>query len=193
MRSLGSCGGFAAAVLLFVITCGDAAGAAECKSETIVADGPPAVSKDVGAYQTSLFAWQKAAAEKFGQEYAAWRIADARSVDCKQLETDSGARWVCKRSAHPCRDETTRIGDKAETSTCKTKATTSYGGRDGTEDGALSRAKIAWRTDVLTWYDRSWAAWESASGTDYDCWKMGEEYQCMTTGTPCRADASEKK
>lgn len=162
--------------------------ARECKTEAIVAEGEPALSRDLGAYQNSLFAWRRAVAEKLGGEFNSWRYADARSVDCNQVDTPKGKRWVCKRSALPCKDtlSTVLAGDKLEKFACKSEPISAYGRREKTEAEAIEQAKWAWRLDVRKRYDASWAKWDSASGADSDCRKVGNQYQCVGVATPCK-------
>ena len=163
--------------------------ARECKSEAVVAEGEPAMSRDLGAYQNSLFAWRRAVAEKVGAEFNSWRYADARNVDCNEVETPKGKRWVCKRTALPCKDTLSTVlsGEKLEKFTCKNDAISSYGRRESTEAEAIDQAKWAWRIDVRGKFDESWAAWDNATGADHDCRKIGDKFQCVGVGTPCKA------
>lgn len=170
------------------LTFADASMARECKSDPIVAEGEPALSRDLGAYQNSLFAWRRAVADKVGSEFNSWRYADARAVDCKQVSTPKGERWVCKRTAIPCKDTLSTVlsGEKLAKYTCKNDPMSSYGRREATEAQAIEQAKWAWRIDVRKKYDETWAKWDSATGTDHDCRKLGAKYQCVSVGTPCK-------
>jgi hypothetical protein len=165
-----------------------AALARECKTEAITAEGEPALSRDLGAYQNSLFAWRRVVAEKLGHEYNSWRYADGRAVDCNQVDTAKGKRWVCTRTALPCKDtlSTVLAGDKLEKFACKSEPVSAYGRREKTEAEAIEQAKWAWRIDVRKRYDASWAVWDHASGADSDCRKVGDRFQCVGVGTPCK-------
>jgi hypothetical protein len=162
--------------------------ARECKSDAVAAEGEPALSRDLGAYQNSLFAWRRAVAEKVGPEFNSWRYAEARSVDCNQIDTSNGKRWVCKRSAKPCRDTLSTVlsGEKLEKLTCKNDPVSSYGRREKTESEAVEQAKWAWRIDVRKKYDETWAKWDNATASDHDCRKVGDKFQCVGVGTPCK-------
>ena len=181
---------FKAVGLALLMTAGLAGpGAArECKSEPVVAEGEPALSRNLGAYQNSLFAWRKAVAEKVGPEFNSWRYADSRNVDCKQVKTDKGDRWVCKRSALPCKDTlfTVLSGEKLEKFVCKDDAVSSYGRREAKEADAMEQAKWAWRLDVRKKHDVSWSNWDTAKDADYDCRKIGAKHQCIGVATPCK-------
>jgi hypothetical protein len=162
--------------------------ARECKSEAVVAEGHPAVSRDLGAYPNSLLAWRKAVAEKVGAEFNSWRYADARSVDCNQIDTKNGKRWVCKRKALPCKDTLSTVlsGEKLQKFECKSDSVSSYGRREKTETEAIEQSKWAWRIDVRKTYGDTWAKWENAAAADHDCRKIGDRFQCIGVGTPCR-------
>lgn len=165
-----------------------AASARECKSEPITAEGAPALSKNLGAYQNSLFAWRKAVADKVGGEFNSWRYADARTVDCNEVKTDKGKRWVCKRKAIPCKDTLSTVlsGEKLSKSVCKDASVSAYGRREAKEAEAIEQAKWAWRLDVRKKYDESWAKWDNAKGSDFDCRKIGSKFQCIGDATPCK-------
>lgn len=162
--------------------------ARECRTEAITAEGEPALSRDLGAYQNSLFAWRRAVAEKLGPEYNSWRYADSRVVDCNQTDTPKGKRWVCKRSALPCKDTLSTVlgGEKLEKFACKSEPVSAYGRREKTEAEAIEQAKWAWRIDVRKKYDATWAKWDNATGADSDCRKVGDRVQCIGVGTPCK-------
>jgi len=162
--------------------------ARECRTEPIVAEGQPAMSRDLGAYQSSLFAWRRVVAEKLGPEFNSWRYADGRSVDCNQIDTEKGKRWVCKRSALPCKDTLSTVlgGEKLEKFACQSEPVSAYGRREKTEAEALEQAKWAWRIDVRKKFDASWAKWDNATGTDSDCRKIGGKFQCVGVATPCK-------
>ncbi|MCC7251447.1 hypothetical protein [Hyphomicrobium sp.] len=158
--------------------------ARECKSEAVVAQGHPATLRDLGAYPNSLFAWRKAVAEKYGPEFNSWRYAEKRSVDCKEKD----GSWICKREALPCKDTLSTViaGEKLEKFTCKNDPVSSYGRREAKESAAVDQAKWAWRIDVGKKYDASWAKWDNATGADFDCRKVGDKFQCVGVGTPCK-------
>lgn len=162
--------------------------ARECKSEPVVAEGEPALSRNLGAYQNSLFAWRRAVAEKLGSEFNSWRYAEARTVDCTEVSTPKGQRWVCKRSAVPCKDtlSTVAAGERLEKLLCKDEPVSSYGRREASEKEAIEQAKWAWRLDVRKQYDASWAAWDNATGADHDCRKVAGKFQCVGVATPCK-------
>ena len=165
-----------------------ASAARECKTEAITAEGHPALSRDLGAYPNSLFAWRKAVAEKVGHEYNSWRYADSRTVDCNEIDTPKGKRWVCKRTALPCKDTLSTVvaGEKLEKLACKSEPVSAYGRREKSEAEAIEQAKWAWRIDVRKKYDASWATWDNATGADSDCRKVGDRFQCIGVGTPCK-------
>ena len=162
--------------------------ARECKSEPVVAEGHPALSRDLGAYPNSLFAWRKAVADKVGAEFNSWRYADARSVDCSQIDTKDGKRWVCKRKALPCKDTLSTVlsGEKLQKFECKSDSVSSYGRREKTEAEAIEQSKWAWRLDVRKQYGEAWAKWDNATAADHDCRKIGDKFQCIGVGTPCK-------
>ncbi len=162
--------------------------ARECKSEPITAEGEPALSKNLGAYQNSLFAWRRAVADKVGSEFNSWRYADARTVDCNEVSTPKGQRWVCKRKAIPCKDTLSTVikGEKLEKFVCKDDPVSAYGRREKTENEAIEQSKWAWRIDVRKKFDASWSTWDSAKGPDHDCRKVGAKYQCISVATPCK-------
>lgn len=163
--------------------------ARECKSETIVAEGEPALSRNLGAYQNSLFAWRKVVAQKVGPEFNSWRYAEKRNVDCKEIKTDKGQqRWVCTRSAQPCKDTLSTVlsGEKLDKFLCKDKAISAYGRRESNEAEAIEQSKWAWRLAARKAYDASWAHWDNAKDADHDCRKVGGKHQCVSVGTPCK-------
>lgn len=178
----------AALGLVAAVSFASASFARDCKSEPVVVEGEPALSRDLGAYQNSLFAWRRAVAEKVGPEFNSWRYADSRTVDCNQIDTPNGKRWVCKRSALPCKDTLSTVlsGEKLEKFNCKSDAVSSYGRREKTETEAVEQAKWAWRIDVRKAYDASWAKWDNATGADHDCRKVGDKFQCVGVATPCK-------
>jgi len=71
----------------------------DCKN-AVVAEGKPALLRDLGAYPNSLFAWRSAVKDKYGSEYNSWRYAKDAKVDCTQ---NNDKQWVCKRNARPCK------------------------------------------------------------------------------------------
>lgn len=163
--------------------------ARECKTDAIVAEGEPALSRNLGAYQNSLFAWRRAVAEKVGPEFNSWRYADARTVDCNEVKTPNGQRWVCKRSAKPCKDTLSTVisGEKLEKFECKNDPISAYGRREVKEAEAMEQAKWAWRLAARKKYDASWGQWDTATGADLDCRKVGSKVQCVGVATPCKA------
>ncbi len=94
-----------AAALAMIVTSIGAASAKECKDEVVIAEGEPFISRSLGAYPSSLFAWRKAAEAKAGPGYQSWRVAEDRKIDCEQVTLENGKkRWVCTRSARPCQN-----------------------------------------------------------------------------------------
>ncbi|MEL6375475.1 MAG: peptidoglycan-binding domain-containing protein [Pseudomonadota bacterium] len=89
--------------------------AKECKADPITASGRPFVSRTLGAFPSSLFAWRRAARDEAGRKWNAWRHAADRKIDCEQKVMDTGKkRWVCTRTARPCNGggvELARRGD----------------------------------------------------------------------------------
>ena len=179
--------GLVAALLMLALSAGQGL-ARDCKSEPVVAEGAPALMKNLGAYQSSLFAWRRAVAEKMGAEFNSWRYADQRTVDCNEVKTNEGLRWVCKRSAVPCKDTLSTVlsGEKLQKMQCKDETVSSYGRREASEAEAVEQAKWAWRLDVRKRFDASWAKWDNASGADHDCRKVDAKWQCISVATPCR-------
>ncbi len=95
----------AAASLAMFIASISALSAKECKSDVVIAEGEPFLSRSLGAYQSSLFAWRKAAEAKAGPGFQSWRVAEDRKIDCEQIKVDGNKkRWVCTRSARPCKN-----------------------------------------------------------------------------------------
>ena len=91
--------GVATAALIIMMPVA-ASAQADCKPELKQA-GEPSVSRSLGAFPSSLFAWKKAAAAQYGTTYDAWSRSTDRRIDCKQ-ETTGKKLWVCTRSAKPC-------------------------------------------------------------------------------------------
>lgn len=81
-----------------------AVSANECKNEVVIAEGEPYLSRSLGAYQSSLFAWRKAAEAKAGPGFQSWRVAADRKIDCEQVEVEGKKRWICTRTARPCKN-----------------------------------------------------------------------------------------
>lgn len=98
----------AVALAVFAVTA--AASAKECKNDVVVAEGEPFISRTLGAYPSSLFAWRKAAEAKAGAGFQSWRVAEDRKIDCEQTTVEGKKRWVCTRSARPCKNELASIG-----------------------------------------------------------------------------------
>lgn len=117
-----------AALLSISIASITAVSANECKTDVVIAEGEPYLSRSLGAYQSSLFAWRKAAEAKAGPGFQSWRVAQDRKIDCEQINVEGKKRWVCTRSARPCKnalagaiggdkptfDRILRRGDKGE-------------------------------------------------------------------------------
>lgn len=94
-----------AAALAMIATTVGAVSAKECKNELVIAEGEPFISRTLGAYPSSLFAWRKAAEAKAGPGFQSWRVAEDRKIDCEQITIEgSKKRWVCTRSARPCKN-----------------------------------------------------------------------------------------
>lgn len=96
--------GLAAGALAVSIASISAVSAKECKNEVVIAEGEPYLSRSLGAYQSSLFAWRKAAEAKVGAGFQSWSAAEDRKIDCEQIKVDGKKRWVCTRSARPCQN-----------------------------------------------------------------------------------------
>lgn len=95
-----------AATLAMLVTVAGTASARDCKSEVVIAEGEPFLSRSLGAYPSSLFAWRKAAEAKAGPGFQSWRVAEDRKIDCEQVTIEGNKkRWVCTRSARPCKNE----------------------------------------------------------------------------------------
>ncbi len=77
--------------------------AKECKTDVVTATGEPFAARSIGAYPSSLFAWRKAAEAKAGGGYQSWTVAEDKKVDCEQVNVAGKKRWVCTRSARPCK------------------------------------------------------------------------------------------
>jgi murein L,D-transpeptidase YcbB/YkuD len=108
-RILSSVIALALATFAFAAT----ASAKDCKNEVVVAEGEPFISRTLGAYPSSLFAWRKAAEAKAGKGYQSWRAAEDRKIDCEQVNVDGKKRWVCTRSARPCQNEIATVAGGA--------------------------------------------------------------------------------
>ena len=85
-----------------VIPFATAASAKDCKPDPVVQESTPYVSRTLGAFPSSLIAWRKAVVDRHGDGWQAWRRAEDRRIDCEQVDTANGKRWVCTRSARPC-------------------------------------------------------------------------------------------
>lgn len=82
-----------------------AVSAKECKNEAVIAEGEAFLSRTLGAYPSSLFAWRKAAEAKAGPGFQSWRVAEDRKIDCEQITIEGNKkRWVCTRTARPCKN-----------------------------------------------------------------------------------------
>lgn len=93
-----------AAALAMIVTSMSAVYAKECKDEAVIAEGEPFILRSIGAYQSSLFAWRKAAEAKAGPGFQDWRHAEDRKIDCEQADVDGKKRWICTRTARPCKN-----------------------------------------------------------------------------------------
>lgn len=94
-----------AAALAATVASIGAVSAKECKDEVVIAEGEPFLSRSLGAYPSSLFAWRKAAESKAGPGFQSWRVAEDRKIDCEQITIEGNKkRWVCTRSARPCKN-----------------------------------------------------------------------------------------
>ena len=170
---------------LCVLTAAPAQAATECKP-SVTAKGKTFISRTLGAYPSSLFAWRAAVKEKHGAEYQAWRRADKRKIDCKQIDIGGGKkRWVCTRTAVPCKLKL--AGIKLPALGCKKDPVSSYGARKKTEKAAITQAEYGWRIDVRKKFGKEWASWDNARGADVDCFKKGSQIQCIALGTPCKS------
>ena len=76
--------------------------AKQCTRDLITAASKPSLTKNLGAYPGSLFAWRKAASDQVGSQWRAWRNAEDRRSDCEQLSGEGTKRWVCTRTARAC-------------------------------------------------------------------------------------------
>jgi hypothetical protein len=93
---------FGAVMMTTVVS--SAAIAKECSATAVTAASEPSISRSVGAYPGSLFAWRKAAADRDGNGFNNWSNAEARKIECNQTTVVNGRKlWVCNRSARPCR------------------------------------------------------------------------------------------
>lgn len=89
--------GLAAVIAALVAWMPAAAMAQDCKPE-VKADSQPSVSRTLGAFPGSLFAWKAEAKRQHGDAYDTWLKASDRRIDCKQ----TAGKWVCTRTAKPC-------------------------------------------------------------------------------------------
>jgi len=88
--------------------------AKDCKTEPIKKTGAPYISKSLGAYPDSLFAWRAAVLEKHGNGWQAWRNAEDTKVDCEVTTVDGKKRWVCTRTGRPCLGPISQYTNAAE-------------------------------------------------------------------------------
>jgi Putative peptidoglycan binding domain len=96
--------GAAFGALMLASAMGSAAVAKECSATAVTAASEPSISRSVGAYPGSLFAWRKAAADRDGTGFNNWSNSEARKIECNQTTVVNGRKlWVCNRSARPCR------------------------------------------------------------------------------------------
>lgn len=115
-----------AAVSMLMVAASADANAKDCQKDVVTAEGEPFISRSLGAYPSSLFAWRKAAETKFGKGFQSWSVAEDKKVDCEQVSVEGKKRWVCTRTARPCKgligsaeakpkfDRTLRRGDNGE-------------------------------------------------------------------------------
>jgi len=157
----------------------------DCKN-AVVAEGKPALLRDLGADPNSLFAWRSAVKDKYGSEYNSWRYAKDAKVDCTQ---NNDKQWVCKRNARPCKDVLHKVLDSAAAkvkANCKDEALSSYGATKNDDKAAEQESISGWTIDTSKKYGKDWADWDKAGGTDIDCHKVGGGTQCIAVGTPCK-------
>lgn len=79
------------------------ASAKECSKDLVTAEGEPFISRSLGAYPSSLFAWRKAAEDKAGAGFQSWTFAEDKNINCEQVTVSGKKRWICTRSARPCK------------------------------------------------------------------------------------------
>lgn len=91
------------AATLLIAGAASAANAKDCQKDIVTAEGEPFIARSLGAYPSSLFAWRKAAEAKAGKGYQSWSVAEDKKVDCEQVTVSGKKRWVCTRSARPCK------------------------------------------------------------------------------------------
>lgn len=98
ISKLGLGGAAVAVVLLSPI----AAWAQDCKGE-VKASSEPSVSRSLGAFPGSFWAWKKAVKDNkdYGPAYDSWLRAKDKRIDCAQEKTGKKL-WVCTRTAKPC-------------------------------------------------------------------------------------------
>lgn len=92
-----------AAIAVLAAATATSASAKDCQKDVVVAEGEPFISRTLGAYPSSLFAWRKAAETKFGKGFQSWAVAEDKKVDCEQVSVEGKKRWVCTRTARPCK------------------------------------------------------------------------------------------
>lgn len=93
----------ATATAVALVLAAGIAEAKDCKPDIVTAKGEPSAARSIGAYPSSLFAWRRAAEAKAGAGYQAWSLAEDKKVDCEQVAVGGKKRWVCTRSARPCK------------------------------------------------------------------------------------------
>jgi len=79
------------------------ASAKDCSKDVVTAEGEPFISRSLGAYPSSLFAWRKAAESKAGPGFQSWTFAEDKNINCEQVTVAGKKRWVCTRTARPCK------------------------------------------------------------------------------------------
>lgn len=77
--------------------------AKECKTETVTEEGSASVTRSLGAYPSSLWAWRSKVKGSVGDGWHDWRRAENRKIECEQRNLSEGKRWICTRTARPCR------------------------------------------------------------------------------------------
>jgi hypothetical protein len=89
-----------AAVAAVVLVGATPAMAKDCKPDKLTMAGDAFLSKTLGAYPSSLLAWRGAVKDKFGDGWQNWSQAEDGLIDCAK---NSNGRWVCTRTARPCK------------------------------------------------------------------------------------------
>ncbi len=163
----------------------------ECQDKFVTKSGQRFVSRSLGAYPSSLAAWRAAVKDKVGDGWQAWRNAAERKVDCRQSTVAGKKRWVCTRTARPCRTALTEaLADPTEAiakAECQSDQLKSFGRRRASEAKAQEEAEFGWYLDTKKKLGEEWADFDNARDSDVDCFKKGSKHQCVATGTPCKS------